>query len=70
LGGNASPNFLAEILCGPNDISCCTWSKPTLDGPGYYYVCVAFDADGFESDPSNEINNLPPGKVKIFRFIK
>ena len=67
-GGYGSPNFLVEIPCGPNDASCCIYNKPNLAGAGYYFVATAFDTDGFESLPSNEINSLPPGQVKKFRW--
>ena len=67
-GGNSSPNFLAEIPCTANDTTCCEYNKPSLTGTGYYYVCVAYDTDGFESVPSNEINSLPPGQVKNFKW--
>jgi hypothetical protein len=69
-GGSASPNFLAEIPCTANDTSCCTWSKPALSGPGYFFCATAFDTDGFESLPSNEVNNLPPGQLKNFKLTK
>ena len=63
-GGNTSVNFLAEIPCPPNDTSCCTWTAPSMSGAGYFYVATAYDASGFESLPSNEVNSLPPGQVK------
>ena len=69
-GGFASPNFLAEITCAPGDAACCTYVKPNLSGPGFFFVATAFDADGFESGPSNEINNLPPGMLKNFKWLK
>lgn len=69
-GGNASPNFLAEIPCPPNTATCCTWAKPSLDGPGFYYVATAYDTSGFESLPSNEVNSLPPGQVKNLKLTK
>jgi len=67
-GGSSSQNFLAEIPCPPNDVSCCIYNKPNLTGAGYYFVATAFDIDGFESLPSNEINSLPPGQVKRLRW--
>ena len=67
-GGQASQNFLAEIPCPPNDDTCCIYNKPNLTGPGYFFVATAYDTDGFESLPSNEINSLPPGQVKNFRW--
>jgi len=67
-GGPSSPFFLFEVACGPNDASCCIYNKPNLAGPGYFFVVTAFDTDGFESLPSNEINSLPPGKVKNLRW--
>jgi len=67
-GGSSSQNFLADIPCPPNDVSCCIYNKPNLSGPGYYFVATAYDTDGFESLPSNEINSLPPGKVKNLRW--
>ena len=69
-GGFESPNFLAEIACGPGDATCCTYVKQNLSGPGFFFVATAFDTDGFESLPSNELNNLPPGILKNFRWIK
>ena len=69
-GGFASPNFLAEIAAAPNDQTACTYVKPNLSGPGFFFVATAFDTDGFESLPSNEINNLPPGILKNLRWEK
>ena len=67
-GGAASPNFVTEILCGPNDPSCCEHFKEASPGPGKWYVCTAFDINDDESLPSNEIESLPPGQVKNFKF--
>jgi len=69
-GGNTSPNFLAEIPCTANDTSCTTWTAPSMSGAGYWYVATAFDNEGFESGPSNELNSLPPGQVKNFKLNK
>jgi hypothetical protein len=69
-GGASSQNFLVEIPCGPNDASCCIYNKPNLTGAGYYFVATAFDTDGFESLPSNEINSLPPGQTKNLKWVK
>ena len=33
-----------------------------------WYVATAFDTYGNESLPSNEIESLPPGQVKNFKF--
>ena len=70
-GGSSSPNFLVEKPCAPGDQTCCTYIKASLGGgPGYYYVATAYDINGFESLPSNEVNNLPPGQVKNFKSFK
>ena len=69
-GGFESPNFLVEITAGPNDQTACTYVKPNLSGPGFFFVATAFDTDGFESLPSNELNNLPPGVLKNFKWLK
>lgn len=63
-GGEQSPNFLAKIECPPGDADCCTYTKGNLSGPGYFFVATAYDTAGFESLPSNEVDNLPPGQVK------
>ena len=67
-GGSGSQNFLVDIPCPPNDVSGCIYNKPNLTGPGYFFVATAYDTDGFESLPSNEINSLPPGQVKNLRW--
>lgn len=67
-GGPTSPNFVAEIPCGPNDPTCCEYVKAASPGPGKWYVATAFDLNSNESLPSNEIESLPPGKVKNFKF--
>ena len=67
-GGSGSPNFVAEILCGPNDDTCCEYIKVASPGPGHYYVGTAFDIYNNESAPSNEIESLPPGQIMNFRF--
>lgn len=67
-GGSASPNFVAEVPCGPNDPACCEYEKAASPGPGKWYVATAFDLHGNESLPSNEIESLPPGQVKHLRF--
>lgn len=67
-GGFGSPNFVAEITCGPNDSTCCEHTKVASPGPGKWYVATAFDTYGNESLPSNEIESLPPGQVKNFKF--
>ena len=66
--GTASPNFVAEIPCGPSDDSCCEYIKAASGGAGHWYVGTAFDAYGNESLPSNEIESLPPGQMMNFRF--
>ena len=61
---STSPNLLIDIPCGPNDITCCTHTKMADSGPGKYYVVTAYDNNNNESLPSNEVETLPPGKVK------
>jgi len=66
--GNASPNFVGEITCGPNVEVCCEYIKVASPGPGKWYVGTAFDVYGNESLPSNEIESLPPGQMMNFKF--
>ena len=67
-GGPESPNFVGEVLCGPNDETCCIYTKEASAGPGKWYVGIAFDLYGNEAEPSNEIESIPPGKLMNFRF--
>ena len=66
--GLPNEDFVAEILCGPNDTTCCIYVKDAASGPGKYYVLTAFDHFGNESIPSNEVETLPPGQTENLRF--
>jgi fibronectin type 3 domain-containing protein len=52
--GKYSQNFIGEVYCFPNDPTCCEFT--ISPGPSDYYVVTAIDIDGFESEPSNEVN--------------
>lgn len=67
-GGISSSNFIDVIICGPNQIECCTYTAPYLQNS--YYVLTAFDSDGDESGPSNEVHTISPAKPKDFKRVK
>jgi len=66
--GAYSSDLVSEIICGPDDISCCIYTGSYLENS--YYVVTAFDADGDESGPSNEVNTTSPANPKSFKRIK
>jgi len=66
--GIYSSDLVDEITCGPNDVSCCTYTGSYLENS--YYVVTAFDVDGDESGPSNEVNTISPANPKSFKRVK
>jgi hypothetical protein len=78
-GGDTSPNWVATIICAPNEGEPCTMHTDTdlAWETQYWWVCTAFDTANLESGPSNELTlmtesewtNNPPASPSGFRII-
>ena len=53
--GESSPHFVARINCPAYDTDCTNYSDVDLPAGQYFWVCTAYDLDGNESGPSNEV---------------
>jgi len=68
--GPTSPDLLVTVPAGSGIGGVEEIIVAIPDGT-YWFVATAFDTEGLESDPSNEITdtfNGPPGCPKVFRF--
>lgn len=70
--GSQSGNYTAEVDCGLPEIQD-DQIIYTMDMPNgeLWVAATAYDADGFESDFSNEVHLMPvpPGRVDNFRAV-
>jgi len=63
--GPTSTNLIATIPVGTEEVTL------EIEDGTYFWVATAFDTEGLESDPSDELTdtlNGPPGCPKVFRF--
>src|SRR5882672_12401480 len=59
--GNSSGAYDSRLEVGTNTVA-------TVTVPGgltYFFVATSYDADGLESEPSNEVNYSVPGVVDL-----
>lgn len=65
-----------DVLCGPNDTTCCELVDLGVPDGTYFWVATAFDVAGNESGYSNEVTDTldsvapaPPRELNIFKKI-
>lgn len=65
-----------DIICGPNDETCCVYTQTGVADGTYFWVLIAFDNEGFASEDSNEVTTtldtaelgVPPEAPQVLIF--
>ena len=60
--GNASGTYSSRVDVGTNTS---TTVASLAEGSTYYFVVTAYNADGIESGPSNEVDFIVPGLIRL-----
>lgn len=75
-GNYTQGEYLAEIPCGPSEISCAEYVDQNVADGTYFWVVTARDTEGLESMWSNEVTSLldstppaPPQNLSIWQKI-
>lgn len=65
-----------DVVCGPNNQTCCAFVDQGIPDGTYFWVATAFDTSGNESRYSNEVTSMldstspaPPQELNIFKKI-